>query len=282
MSAPSNDAPIGVFDSGVGGLSVLRAIRGELPNEDLIYIADSGYAPYGDRDVDFIADRATALTELLLDFGVKAIVVACNTATVVAIAKLRAWCPVPVVAIEPAIKPAAQTTKSGVVGVLATRQTLASPSVARLCAAYGQNIEILLQPCPGLVEQVEKAELTSEATRNLLAGYLSPLLGTGADTIVLGCTHYPFLARLIGEIAGPNVQIIDPATAVARELARRLGDNRQSHARNRPALARFFSSAQGENTHAIIAKLWGEDVVVQRIAEQARELPTDSEPRALG
>ncbi|WP_020484478.1 glutamate racemase [Methylomonas sp. MK1] len=267
MTALHTDAPIGVFDSGVGGLSVLRAIRAELPREDLLYVADSGYAPYGDRDADFIADRATTITELLLDAGVKAIVVACNTATVVAIEKLRAWCPVPVVAMEPAIKPAAQTTQSGVVGVLATSRTLASPSVARLCAAYGKDIEILLQPCPGLVEQVEKAQLHSEATRELLVGYLSPLLRAGADTIVLGCTHYPFLVTLISEIVGPDVAIIDPATAVAKELARRLQSKLMPVSGERLAEVSFYSSTAAEEASLIISALWGSRVLVQEASQ---------------
>ncbi|QSB01743.1 glutamate racemase [Methylomonas sp. EFPC1] len=270
MTVLRTEAPIGVFDSGVGGLSVLRAIRAELPMEDLLYVADSGYAPYGDRDAEFIADRATTITERLLDAGVKAIVVACNTATVVAIEKLRAWCPVPVVAMEPAIKPAAQTTQSGVVGVLATSRTLASPSVARLCAAYGQDIEILLQPCPGLVEQVEKVQLHSDTTRELLVGYLSPLLLAGADTIVLGCTHYPFLAELIRDIVGPDLTIIDPATAVAKELVRRLQGNLRPDSGERTAEVRFFSSTAVEEASPIISALWGSPVLVQAIARSAK------------
>ncbi|MGZ4958883.1 MAG: glutamate racemase [Methylomonas sp.] len=261
------DAPIGVFDSGVGGLSVLRAIRAELPEEDLLYVADSSHAPYGDRDAGFISDRATKITQLLLDSGAKAIVVACNTVTVVAIEKLRSWCPVPVVAIEPAIKPASLNTKSGVVGVLATSRTLASPSVARLCKTYGKDIEILLQPCPGLVEKVEKAELICGTTRAMLAEYLSPLTTAGADTIVLGCTHYPFLAPLIREIVGPEVAIVDPATAVAKEVARRLGDKRMSALPNRPAKARFLSTAAPGEARKVISALWGSDVVVHGIGD---------------
>ncbi|BBL56510.1 glutamate racemase [Methylomonas koyamae] len=265
MSMSAADAPIGVFDSGVGGLSVLRAIRAELPAEDLLYVADSGYAPYGERDAGFIEDRAAAIAGFLLDQGVKAIVVACNTATVVAIEKLRAWCPLPVVAIEPAIKPAARMTRSGVVGVLATRQTLASANVARLCAAYGQDIEILLQPCPGLVEQVENAELDSPATRALLETYLAPLLEAGADTIVLGCTHYPFLLPLVKDIVGPDRAIIDPATAVAKELARRLGDQRAAALRPAPARTRFLSSAAGGRANAVVSALWGCPVEVEPV-----------------
>lgn len=263
MTAFDNDAPIGVFDSGVGGLSVLHAIRDKLPEENLIYVADSGNAPYGDRDAGFIAARAARITELLLASGAKVIVVACNTVSVVAIEKLRSWCPVPVVAMEPAIKPASQNTKTGVIGVLATRRTIASPSVARLCEAHGKNVEILLQPCPGLVEQVEKAELLSDASRELLLGYISPLLAAGADTLVLGCTHYPFLSQLIRDIVGPDVAILDPAVAVAQQVARRLGDQRVFAPRAQPAEARFFSSADLEDARTIISVLWGRNVVVQ-------------------
>ena len=262
-----NNAAIGVFDSGVGGLSVLQAIQQQLPEEDLIYIADSGNAPYGDRDADFIADRATHITELLLACGVKAVVIACNTVSVVAIEKIRAWCPVPVIAMEPAIKPASQNTKSGVVGVLATRQTIASPSVARLCETHGNNLEILLQPCPGLVECVERAELFSAATRALLVEYISPLLAAGADTLVLGCTHYPFLTPLIRGIVGPNVAIIDPAAAIAMQLVRRLGDNRISGQRTQTAGARFFSSARTADAEAIISSLWGKSITVEAIGK---------------
>ena len=267
MRALPGEAPIGVFDSGVGGLSVLHAIRRELPAEHLLYMADSGNAPYGDRDAGFIIDRATAISEFLLASGVKAIVVACNTATVVAVEKLRSWCPVPIVAMEPAIKPASRCTRSGVVGVLATSQTLASSRVAQLCADYGSDVEILLTACPGLVEQVELAELASETTRSLLLSYISPLLEAGADTIVLGCTHYPFLGRLIRQIVGPDVFIVDPAAAVARELARRLGTNRTPLLPGRAAEERFFSSAPSEQARLVMSALWGRSVVVHGVGE---------------
>lgn len=257
-----DDAPIGIFDSGVGGLSVLRSIRRELPAEHLSYVADSGNAPYGDRHLAFIEDRATTITEFLLTSGAKAIVVACNTATAVAIEKLRAWCPVPIVAMEPAIRPASGCTRSGVVGVLATSQTLSSPRLARLCARYGGDVQILLQECPGLVEQVERTELTSETTRSLLVQYISPLLEAGADTIVLGCTHYPFLSPLIGEIAGPDVAVIDSAAAVARELSRRLGSRRTISPPDQMGRERFFSSAAPERARKTISALWGKSVIV--------------------
>ncbi len=215
--------PIGVFDSGVGGLSVLRAIRQELPSENLEYVGDSGFAPYGDKPHDVVQSRATLITRYLIDTGAKAVVVACNTATGIAVDLLRSSFPeVPIVAIEPAVKPAAARTKTGVVGVLATAGTLASPNVTRLINKYGVDVEILTQVGSGLVEQVEKGELTGLETRSLIEQSVRPLVDQGADVLVLGCTHYPFLAEEIQRVAGKGVELIDPARAVARELRRRL------------------------------------------------------------
>ena len=181
--------PIGVFDSGVGGLSVLREIRRELPHEDLLYVADCGHAPYGDKPLAAIESRAVAITEFLLAQGAKTVVVACNTATGAAARVLRSRYPVPIVAMEPAVKPAVERTRSGVVGVLATRQTLASQTFAALLDRIDHCTRILPQPCPGLVERVESGDLDGAPTRTLLTGFLQPLLARGADTLVLGCTH---------------------------------------------------------------------------------------------
>ena len=268
MIALCADASIGVFDSGVGGMSVLQAIRGELPDEHLLYVADSRHAPYGDRPAAFITDRTNAIAGFLVASRAKAIVVACNTASAVAIEQLRSWCPVPVVAIEPAIKPAVGSTRSGVVGVLATSRTIASAAVARLCQQHGTSARIILTACPGLVECVERGELSGEATRSLLVDYLAPLLDAGADTLVLGCTHYSFLGALVRDIVGPHVCIIDPAAAVARELARRLGANRRLASSGDPASERFFSSASAHSAHAVTSALWGRNVVVRDL-EQA-------------
>lgn len=261
------DSPIGVFDSGVGGLSILRAIRHELPDEDLLYVADSANAPYGDRPASFIAERADEIAAFLIRAGAKAIVVACNTASVVAVERLRSWSPVPVVAIEPAIKPASRTTSSGVVAVLATTRTIASEAVARLCAAHGGDVEILLQACPGLAERVERADLSSRETRALLEHYLSPLLAAGADTIVLGCTHYSFLGDAIRDIVGAGVDLVDPAAAVARQAARRLGANRRRSVAERPARAMFFSSSAAQDAAVAMSALWGCDVAVHSLAD---------------
>jgi len=260
MRTPSS--AIGVFDSGVGGLSVLREIRRALPQENLVYVADSGHAPYGDQPGEFIEGRASAVVRFLLDAQVKAITVACNTATVVAVERLRAWCPVPIVAIEPAIKPATHSTRSGVIGVLATSQTLASASVARLCAQYGNGVQILLQPCPGLVEQVERGEPDGEATRALLAKFLHPLLAQGADTLVLGCTHYPFLLPAMRDIVGPDVHIIDPAPAVACELARRLDAASLRTPATSPGSESFYTSGNLADGQRVIPLLWQRPVEV--------------------
>jgi len=258
----SRESPIGVFDSGVGGLSVLREVRRQLPYEALVYVADSAHAPYGERSNEFIEGRASNVVRALLEMRVKAILVACNTATVVAVQSLRAWCPVPVVAIEPAIKPAVQATRSGVVAVLATRQTLASTSVARLCAEHGGAARILLQPCPGWVEQVESGDLDGPRTCALLEDAIRPVLSQGADTLVLGCTHYPFLSPLIRELVGPEIAILDPAPAVARELTRRLdGAGVLSTQGGEPSI-RFYTTGNVHQASQVVSTLWGEAVEV--------------------
>jgi len=266
-SAPPSSAPIGVFDSGIGGLSVLKAIRQALPNEHLIYVADSAHAPYGDRPSEVIEARALDMVRFLVDAGAKAIVVACNTATVVAIEAIRSSCALPVVALEPAIKPAVACTKSRTIGVLATKRTVESASVARLCELHGGNARIMLQACPGLVEQIERGEGESALTRQLLKRYLSPLLADGADTLVLGCTHYPFLEPQIRDIAGPKVHIIESSIAVARQLTRRLGEHGNlASAADRPREQFFTTGPADDGMRALVSRLWGSSVEVQRIA----------------
>lgn len=256
---------IGVFDSGVGGLSVLRAIRAAFPNEHLVYVADAGHAPYGDQSEAHITQRTLAVGNWLAQQGVKGITIACNTATVVAAKTLREQTHLPVVAIEPAIKPAVALTRSGVVGVLATTQTIQSAAVAKLVALYGADKRILLQACPGLVEQVERADLHSLQTEALLRQFISPLLEQGADTLVLGCTHYPFLRDSIQHVAGEGVVLIDPAEAVARELMRRLADSDLLSSQTEPGTVTFFTTGDVVQTHNAVTHLWGSSVVVQAL-----------------
>lgn len=257
--------PIGVFDSGVGGLSVLHEIRRALPGEDLLYVADSAHAPYGDKSQQFIEARSIAISEFLVSRNAKAIVVACNTATGAAIAALRARFSVPIIAMEPAVKPAAANTQSGVIGVLATSRTLASDNFVQLFARYGGDVQIVGQACPGLVEQVEAGDLSGDKTRLLLEQYLLPLLERGADTIVLGCTHYPFLAPLIQEIAGPRVAVIDSAVAVARELYRRLEVVDLLADASRAGAECFWTSDTRDKAQPLVSQLWQADVEVRSL-----------------
>lgn len=260
----NNVNPIGVFDSGVGGLSVLQEIRNALPSENLVYVADSAHAPYGDKSPQFIEARSIAISEFLATQNAKAIVVACNTATGAAITTLRTRFSVPIIAMEPAVKPAAANSQSGVIGVLATSRTLASDNFVKLFARYSADVEILGQACPGLVEQVEAGDLSSNKTRMLVEHYVLPLLEQGVDTLVLGCTHYPFLAPLIQEIVGTTVAVIDSSAAVARQLCRRLevgklladGDCINAGAEY------FWTSDTVDKAQPLIAQLWKADVEV--------------------
>ena len=236
-------------------MSVLLEIERQLPAEQLIYVADSAYAPYGDKPVEEIQERAFHIVEALLDQHVKAIVVACNTATGVAVEALRARWSLPFVAIEPAVKPAAAATRTGIVGVLATRQTIASPRFARLADTWANGARILTQPCPGLVEQIERGELATAKTRDLVASYVQPLVDQGADTLVLGCTHYPFVEPLIAAAAGPGVAIINPAAAVARELRRRLTESSLLQPSTHTGQTSFRTSGSPEHLTSMLATL---------------------------
>ena len=229
LAKTSAEAPIGVFDSGVGGLSVLRHIRAQLPNEHLMYFADSGHAPYGDKTEQFVVERALAVTAFLLEHGAKALVVACNTATVAAIKAVRARYPdLPVVGVEPGLKPAVAATRNGKVGVLATARTLKGEKFLQLreqISAAGKT-EFLLQPAVGLVDLIELGDLEAPAIGAMLERYIAPLLDQGADTLVLGCTHYPFvkagIERVLRDHARAEVALIDTGDAVARQLVRLL------------------------------------------------------------
>lgn len=261
----ANDAPIGVFDSGVGGLSVLREIRTLLPAESLLYVADSGHVPYGEKSSEFIRQRCRSLAAFLLERDAKALVLACNTATAAGVAELRELYPqLPIVGMEPAVKPAAAATRSGVVGVLATTGTLKSARFAALLDRFAGDVRVVTQPCPGLVERIEAGELDSAETRALLQGYVAPLLAEGCDTLILGCTHYPFIKPLLRELVPESVSLIDTGAAVARQLRRLLAECGQLAAG--PAQhARFWSSGEPAKMQAVLPLLWGEAGRVQAL-----------------
>jgi len=275
-TSPAADAPIGIFDSGVGGLSVLRHVRALLPREHLIYFADSGYAPYGDKTEAVLVARSLAIADFLLKRGAKALVVACNTATVAAIAAVRAAYPqLPIVGVEPGLKPAAAQSRSGTVGVLATASTLSGAKFLQLREQISQTsaATFLLQPCVGLVEQIEKGELDSDATVALLERYVKPLLDQGADTLVLGCTHYPFVLQAIAQIAARagarDVTLVDTGEAVARQLARLLdgaGLLRADADGDAPAALEVYTSAGADALALAFVNLLGLRQAVDEIS----------------
>ncbi len=223
---PSN--PIGIFDSGIGGLTIIDCIKEQLPNEQLIYIADNLYAPYGDKSDDFIIERVNKIAQYFIAQNVKAIVIACNTATAVAIDQLRLKVNIPIIGVEPAIKPAVQTSKTQNIAILTTQATAQNKRfnslVNTFSALNNQETLVLIQPCPGLVEQIEQGDITSNKTRALLVEYLAPIQDEKIDTLVLGCTHYPMLKTLIREIIGDSVCLLDTGLPVAIQLKNRLND----------------------------------------------------------
>ncbi|WP_240901838.1 glutamate racemase [Wenzhouxiangella sp. XN24] len=245
---------IGVFDSGLGGLSVLREIRRRIPAANLTYLADSAWVPYGARSEDVIRVRSLALSRYLVYHGHDMIVVACNTATAAAVPLLRETFRIPIVGMEPAVKPATAATRSGVVGVLATVGTLQSARFAALLDQFGGDIQVLTRACPGLVEQVEAGELDSELTRALVTQFVAPLVRAGADTLVLGCTHFPFLRPLIETTAGPDVRVIDTGEAVARRV-REVAQAAGLQAGERGA-TNFFTSGDAGASLGALRRLW--------------------------
>ncbi|WP_417069569.1 glutamate racemase [Niveibacterium terrae] len=239
-------------------MSVLREIRARLPEESLIYVADSGHAPYGEKPQEWIRARAQELTEFLLRHDAKAIVVACNTATAAAARTLRErWPHLSIIGMEPAVKPAAELTRSGTVGVLATVGTLASARFAALLDHFGQDVRVVTQPGVGLVEAVERGELSGERIREVLAAHLRPLLNEGADVIVLGCTHYVFLRSLVEELVGPDVAVIDTGAAVVRQLERRLDEDGRRAEPGSLVTVHFWGSGHPASLARTLDQLWG-------------------------
>lgn len=258
-----SEAPVGVFDSGVGGLSVLGEIRHLLPNESLLYVADCGHIPYGEKSPEFIRQRCAIIAEFLQRQGAKALVVACNTATVAGVADLRRDYPDwPIVGMEPAVKPAAAATRSGIVGVLATTGTLQSAKFAALLDRFATDVRVITQPCPGLVELIEAGDLHSPALRQLLQGYVIPLLAAGCDTLILGCTHYPFLKPLLKEMVAADISLIDTGAAVARQLQRLLAE-RMLLAEGPASETQFWSSGDPAHLRKILPMLWKSSGVVR-------------------
>ena len=252
-----NNNPIGIFDSGLGGLTVWREVRRQLLNEDVVYFADSRNCPYGPKSADEIVRLARTIVDGLLEKGCKLIVVACNTATAAAIDTLRSEYDVPFVGMEPAIKQAALHTRTGKVGVLATKGTFNGRLYKATSQKYARDIEVMVQIGDGLVELVEANEYNGPKARPLLEKYINPMLESGVDQIVLGCTHYPFFKPQIEALTGPQVTVIDPAPAVARHAADLLAANNLQAAVDRRGSDIFVSSGDAGAMAVLLASMTG-------------------------
>jgi glutamate racemase len=259
-------APLGVFDSGVGGLSVLSAIRAEMPNENVIYIADQAHVPFGTRPKEQIEDFSEGITKFLISHCSKLIVVACNTASAAALKVLRKYFSnIQFVGMEPAIKPAVEHTHTGKVGVLATPATFQGELYASVVERFANGVELFQHACPGLVAQIEKGELDTPTTRAILQEALSPMLEKGIDTVVLGCTHYPFVIPIIQQIAGEKVRVIDPAPAVARQVKRLLDAGEMRNPDKQRGGIQYFTSGDPKALQSMLPVLLGESGMVRSI-----------------
>jgi len=258
--------PIGMFDSGVGGLSVLRAISSKIPNEDVLYLADQAHIPYGSKSKKKIRRFAVEITRFLIDQGAKLIVVACNTASAAALHDLRDRFPsVSFVGMEPAVKPAAETTRTGKVGVLATSTTFAGDLYASVVERFAKHVTIYKSACPGLVEEIESGGFETLETRKILKEALEPMLEAGIDTVVMGCTHYPFVIPLIEEITGPEVRTIDPAPAIARQAHRLLKAEGLLNPGESVGKMIFYSSSDVHQFANLLPRLLGKSGDVQQV-----------------
>ena len=258
--------PVGVFDSGVGGLSVLRAIREQMPEETVLYFGDQGHVPYGLRSIEQIQLFSEAITRFLLAKGAKIIVVACNTASAAALRYLREKFPdVPFVGMEPAVKPAAEHTQTGRVGVLATPATFQGALYASVVERFANGVELLQDTCPGLVQQIEQGNLDGDKTRKILEDALLPMLEKNIDTVVLGCTHYPFVIPLIQQIVGDRVRVIDPAPAVAKQVRRVLEAKGLKRESKLQGDLKSYTSGDPDELQSMLPVLLGEGGGVERV-----------------
>lgn len=262
----AKNSPIGIFDSGVGGLSVLRAIRAQMPEESVLYFGDQGHIPYGPRPMEQIRDFSEAITNFLLERNSKLIVVACNTASAAALKYLREKFPdVPFVGMEPAVKPAAETTQTGKVGVLATPATFQGALYASVVERFANGVELFQNTCNALVGQIEQGNLNGSETRKILEEALHPMLEKNIDTVVLGCTHYPFVIPLIEQIVGEKVRVIDPAPSVAKQAGRLLEAGGLKNESKSKGSVRLFTSGDPDVLKSQLPRLLGEDGKIVRV-----------------
>ncbi|MDX1491137.1 MAG: glutamate racemase [Pseudohongiellaceae bacterium] len=261
---------IGIFDSGIGGLSTLKPLRQLLPNEDFIYVADMAFSPYGDKSQSILTQRADAICEFLIKQDVKAIVIACNTATAASIAELRQKLSLPIIGVEPGIKPASEQSLSGVAGILATGRTLSSAKFQTLLKQFSDKLTLLVQACPGLAEAIEEGELGVEKRATLIHQYAEPLLKQGADTLVLGCTHYPLIAQEISQLLGSQIRLIDTSEAIAKQVVVQLENRQTLNSSKMPGKTYFYYSTEGhpyqhqtQELNKLFSYYWGGEVTLE-------------------
>jgi glutamate racemase len=260
-----DNAPIGVFDSGVGGLSILRQLRVLLPAEEVLFFADQAHVPYGPRPLDEVRRFSIGIARFLMDQGAKLVVVACNTASAAALQTLRSTFPAtPFVGMEPAVKPAAEQTRTRTVGVLATPATFQGALFASVVERFAQGVRVIPQTLPGLVERIEAGDLGGAETQRIVQAGVGPLVAQGADTLVLACTHYPFVIPAIAEAAGPGVQVIDPSQAVARQAERLLDQRGLRATHGNKGKVTFLTSGDAARLHQMASQLIGESGAARR------------------
>lgn len=253
--------PIGVLDSGVGGLSILREVRAQLPHEPIIYLADQANVPYGPRTIEQVRAFSVGVARFLIDQGVKLIVVACNTASAAALYPLRDLFPaLPFVGMEPAVKPAANNTQSGVIGVIATEATFQGTLYASVVGRFAQDVCVETAACPAFVRLVERGETDTPAAYDAVETCLAPLLAAGADQLVLGCTHFPFLKDTLQAVIGPGVTLVDPSPAVARQVGRVLAERGALHPGPAAGHVIYYTSGDVTLFHRTLGALLGADV----------------------
>jgi glutamate racemase len=262
--APASTGPVGIFDSGVGGLSVAREIAHALPAEDLLYVADTAYCPYGDREVTEVRTRALAVGRYLQEAGAKLVVVACNTASGAALEDLRAALSVPVVGLEPAVKTAVARTRVGRVGVMATSGTLRSERFARLLRAHADGVRVVPQACPGLADLIEEGHLDGAVLSARLEALTQPLREAGVDIVVLGCTHYAFVEAPLQRVLGSTVTLVDSAPAIARRTAHLLAEGRTARARGDGGFE-VLTTGDPAKVGPVVERLWGAPVRIRSV-----------------
>jgi len=273
QTASNPHQPIGVYDSGVGGLSVLRAIRTILPHENLLYLGDQANVPYGERSLEELRELACGVTRYMLKQGAKLIVIACNTASAAALKTLRQEYPqAPFVGMEPAVKPAAEQTHSGKVGVLATPSTFQGELYASVVERFASGVEVYQETCPGLVSQIEKGWLETPKTRQILEAALLPLMARGVDTLVMGCTHFPFVIPLIEQITEGKARVIDPAPAVARQTQRVLDEHGLLNPQPAAGTTRYYTTANPAKFACVLPRLIGVQADVLALRWQGKDL----------